>query len=521
MSHPAKKSKLDDTDTSTELLAPLQPRTLTAQDACLHNLDLLETILSSVAALDAPKKTIRAVALTCKGFYPSAVKVLWATLTNILPLPVVRLLPGLELPLHGREEYILPGFISASEWAVFDRHAAYVREIEYPDLTNFKRVIPPAVYARLALREQPLLPNMRRLTVNLPCQDMEMLLCLTSVTTSLTVRLSSHTGQKEKFLEVVSERTPQLSHLSLTGHNVALFSMPRLFQNLRTLELRNACSSLTAAVLVDIGSIPQLTSLTMDTYNWTVDFDSIRCHSILCALTSLKIIYVSKRPQCTICDILLCIGAPAMQCITIVPLRNCIQVEGQDGRTAFAAIVECIRLRWAASLIRLDLHNASASCDDLSALRSLKLSKLRKLSLRSVIGSPLSDERVLALVQSFVNLRTLSLTGGGNADIVFLQAVAQRCPALRTLYVPFFPDARLPDVPRTRVRAHGLRKLQFEHANHEWANVDLQLLARHVYRLFPRITSITGTGGGDMARIKEVQNMVQICQDARSIEWEQ
>ncbi|KAJ7105951.1 hypothetical protein C8R44DRAFT_328984 [Mycena epipterygia] len=129
------------------------------QHQCLRNSDLLEEILrhfktEDSASRNQTRRTLYSVAQTCKGLSHSALKLLWRRLDNLLPL--LRLLPSLTL--EGKI-YHMPGLVGDAEWAIFDRHAAHVREIIYMQAA---RRVDPVVYVRLAMRKLPLLPNLER-----------------------------------------------------------------------------------------------------------------------------------------------------------------------------------------------------------------------------------------------------------------------------------------------------------------------------------------------------------------------
>ncbi|KAJ7105950.1 hypothetical protein C8R44DRAFT_806306 [Mycena epipterygia] len=155
------------------------------------------------------------------------------------------------------------------------------------------------------------------------------------------------------------------------------------------------------------------------------------------------------------------------------------------------------------------------------------ITNIQTLTFHHILEGSLSDARVLAVVETWSELTSLSIEGG-EGDIEFLKCVAEHCPALRQLQVGFFPET-LPAIATTPTLSHALQRLTFfnplsgEHrygGERRWNSVDVHLLARHIDRMFPNVEAITGENW-HTHRLKEVEKLVFMCQDVRRTAWEQ
>ncbi|KAJ7159530.1 hypothetical protein C8R46DRAFT_1286770 [Mycena filopes] len=196
---------------------------LSVQEQCLRNADLLQEILEYLSP-------------TCKDFAPSAVKVLWRRLDNILPL--LRLLPAFAM---GDGMYHLIRAMQPHEWECFERHAALVKEIiSAPDTCPS---IASAAYVGLALHNSRILPNMERFTwerttLGVSPPDLrELLLYMQSPLQRIDINDPFHPEMGQVIIPFLPATPPHISWLTLEGQTPsALFNVAPL-KHLTDLDL--------------------------------------------------------------------------------------------------------------------------------------------------------------------------------------------------------------------------------------------------------------------------------------------
>ncbi|KAJ6544285.1 hypothetical protein B0H19DRAFT_1170183 [Mycena capillaripes] len=474
---------------------------LPARDQCLRNLDLLEQFLTFEARtftdLTLTRRTLYSAALTSKNFSECAIKLLWRRLSNILPL--LRLVPNFRLE---GEVYILPGIVTEEEWAVVHRYAAYVWDIDFAQYGTWAQngiSVDPSVYVLLAMRGRPLFPNLRRLSLSTSeGYTAEMLLCLSSGIKSLTLADIPDIWA-ETFLHRLTSNGAHLSYLSL-GNHAGPLSKCIAFQTLKALELHgtNGGMPITAAHLIELGSLPALQSFATDMSGWDrVELASVARQSLFQALTELKINADLGLMHRKVLEFLSSISSCQMQSLSIWSRMGQgwgARWEGNTSSTGiFSAIMRCIEARWTTTLQHLDILQISGLLDDLVPLQEVK--GLQSVHLRSVLRGPLSDARVLSVIRTWINLRTLEISRA-EADATFLRCLAEYCPALRTLRVAY--TAAVPptlDVT-AQTTSHLLEELRFFPVNRVcWNHTRITRLAQYLDHFFPNLVTIRGEVG--------------------------
>ncbi|KAJ7601550.1 hypothetical protein DFH06DRAFT_1262085, partial [Mycena polygramma] len=176
--------------------APPPSADLPAREQCLQNPDLIAEILGHLfdsSRLDhvdrkAERCSLLCSALMCRAMSPSAVKLLWRRLDNLVPL--LRLLPSFT---RANEIYGLLGNLNTPDSQLFDHHAAYVQEIVYKRVPDTIQ-IDPSVYLRLSLRNPPVLPNLRRLVCSgaVPPSAAEIVVLMQSPLRVLGLQVTGH-----------------------------------------------------------------------------------------------------------------------------------------------------------------------------------------------------------------------------------------------------------------------------------------------------------------------------------------
>ncbi|KAJ7607641.1 hypothetical protein DFH06DRAFT_1486485 [Mycena polygramma] len=437
-----------------------------AQDQCVRNPDLLERILQKLIIphatsipldLSIARKTLYSAALTSRSVYPSAVRILWRRLHNLYPL--IRLLPIVPA---SDGVYYWPGHSEDADWEVFDRHAAYVREISYS-----KRPIAPVnplVYMRLAARKSVLLPNLLRFGCLYDSPGLELILYVSPSLVSVTLG-SASASDTETFLNMLARHAPALSHLTLNKIPNSLITSCGLFRDLQSIDLNFLEGPITHEAIQILGSLPLLHSFTTDFNGWDkVDLQSIPPASVFVALTHLTITATPAVLGHTVPLFLPRIAAPSMVAINILkPVRwmypNVRPVPAETLAKTFLAISQSVATRWSTSLQNLRIHDLNSSCKaaDFAAIQGL--TSIRTLELTQTLHGSLGDEKILAVVRTWAELTSLTIDCAV-ADIEFMKCLAQHCPMLRTLHVAFLPHW-LPDVSTTPMRPHSLVELRF------------------------------------------------------------
>ncbi|KAJ7160468.1 hypothetical protein C8R46DRAFT_1354140 [Mycena filopes] len=505
MSRKAKGKSKSKANSSTTL-------TSTPQEECLRNSDLVDQILRHLLGdLGA------AAAGGCPVFSHSAVRLIWRRLGNIVPL--LRLLPAFKVT---DSQYVLSGVVSDAEWDVFDRHAALCREVVYEEP---RRTVNSLVYVRLAMRKSiPLLPNISLFDWSSVAPDGDFLFYVSPSLVSLTLNGNNVPGT-EIFLSILSAQSPPLAHLILSAQPTTMLALCGGFRVLRSLSLTRVNDTITMGDFLAIASMPSLETFTTDLIGWTeLNLESIAPGTLFPALTDLTILASRGPLQLTMPDLLTRIGAPSIVSIRVgvAHAYDRWATPGGSGE-AFAALARCISATWSASLKTLDVQKLACTHDEFSALQGL--TSIETLTLNQTVQGSLGDARVLALVRTWANLASLTITPGGaaEADLEFIKCVAQHCPLLRVLQVPFFPGPLPDDVSTTPLLVHPLSAITFfpmeERDYGRWNTVDVHVAARHIDRLFPRVASITGSGY--QSRWKEIQTLVLLFQDVRRTAWEQ
>ncbi|KAJ6451116.1 hypothetical protein C8R47DRAFT_303868 [Mycena vitilis] len=501
--------------------------TASAQDQCVQNPDLLERILqklivphatSTPRELRSARKTLYSAALTSRSVYPSAVKILWRRLHNLGPL--IRLLPTVPA---SDGVYYWPGHEDA-DWEVFDRHAAYVREISY----STSPIVPvnPLVYMRLSMRKSILLPKLSRFSCLYDAPGMELLLYVSPSLVSVALA-SVSAPDTETFLNMLSRHAPALSRLTLKRIPNSSITYCGLFRDLQSIDLSFLEGPVTYEAIQILGSLPLLHSFTTDFNGWDeFDLDMIPPASIFVALTHLTVTATPDVLGHTVPLFLSRIAAPSMVAITILKAvrwmsSNVRPVPAGTLAKTFLAISQSVATRWSTSLQNLRIHFLDSSCKaaDLSAIQGL--TSIRTLELTQTLHGSLGDEKILATVRTWSELTSLTIDCAV-ADIEFMKCLAQHCPMLRTLHVAFLPH-RLPDVSTTPIRPHSLVELRFfalDAMERRWQGVDTHLLARHLDRLFPEVKSIQGDEESSY-EWGQVAKLVFMCQDVRRAALEQ
>ena len=164
--------------------------------------------------------------------------------------------------------------------------------------------------------------------------------------------------------------------------------------------------------------------------------------------------------------------------------------------------------------------------DEFPATALLTLGSLNRLQSVRVVNyftTCLTDEIILELASGWPEITELLLPdsppGFSLPSVVSLQALAERCPHLTHLRIPF--DDLAPELPPPSYGGpkHGLKTLTNARFISPRDISDYLSLGRHIDRLFPGLMAVNkgeaGHWGLDYVKWKELHDAVSLCQTIR------
>ncbi|KAJ7159522.1 hypothetical protein C8R46DRAFT_1286734 [Mycena filopes] len=509
---------------------------LSVQEQCLRNADLLQEILEYLSPvaycsnLQETRQSLLWIAQTCKDFTPSAVKILWRRLDNILPL--LRLLPAFAM--RGGT-YHLTRAMQPNEWERFERHAALVKEIIYaPDITSPS--IASSAYVGLALHNSRILPNMKRFTwerntLGMSPPDLrELLLYVQSPLQRIDIKDPFHPDMGNTIISSLPLAPPHISRLALEGQAPsALFDITPL-KHLTHLDLRSM--TLDDTVLRQLRSLPLLRSFTADStcVNAAMDI-AARNHDnqasrryIFRSLTHLHLMGDISSPDLAVPSFLRNVGAKELQSLTLQPDLS-VDDSMVDVPVGEQHIFPTIAESWSKTLCHLNLWwHGSCPLKSICTLQA-SLPFLQRLQVFGHINN-LLDPTTAEVTSSFENLLALeTLIWGCHStecrynrwSLQFVALMVESLPRLRELAIPFTPrDSRLEQL-RSSVRgSKSLRKLTVNSPS-SFPIVHSITAARFLDQLCPRLSSFDSRGEGEFQAEEWVllRDLVFAFQDVR------
>ncbi|KAJ7193126.1 hypothetical protein GGX14DRAFT_593196 [Mycena pura] len=522
---------------------PDSDETTNARELCLRNSDLLEEILGHILSasdrqdLQIQRQAHLWIALTCRDFLPSAIKILWRRLDNLLPL--LRLLPSFsERDRDG--VYYLCGPMTANGWTSFDCHAKHVREIVYHDIPD-TIYIEPSVYFRLGLRNSPILPNVWRfacsgttsgpsasetlLYMQLPLRALELgsMDAMSNPTPGPSMEMT-----RAMVVSSLREKPSQISHLILVAQPVTIFDEGIPLDKLMSLELAkmimNAASP-DPTFLRRIGSLPCLRSFRADSTCITESaiknlapnlfgstpshFISISGRGLFMELTDLRLRGDLIGVKSPVALFLQLIGSSKLQCLTLQKKKKnwaslLVQGEGRGARSAVpsAPILHTISHRWSKSLRQLDLevyHSYEAILELLAGLSNLCSLKLSGDILNIPVGKSISMFAGLSALETLSLHCRFYLRERGSfvsLDLRSISNLALFSPRLRELDIPISASV-LPPLESTRTISLNLRKITVNYSDFVLADTIASTigLACRLDQMFPRLNSLRYDNG--------------------------
>ncbi|KAJ6518366.1 hypothetical protein DFH09DRAFT_1287579 [Mycena vulgaris] len=459
---------------------------------------------SGMQQLSATRKSLLAAALTCTDFCAPALDILWRTIDNMSPL--LKLLTALK-PTNGA--YILSGIIPASDWARFHCYAQRVHRVAYRDGIP-PIAMHPSVYPALAiLHPTPLLPNLTSIeysgSLNSPSPETLLLVSPTILHVEISaLDLSSATI----FFSTLAGVATQLSSLTIRNQPYgALEDTLSSFPQLRELNMRDMTGMIPTSFLTSLANLEHLVSLGIEIN--PPDYLSmlgVLWFGRFKSFPGLKHLKISCSSLPLLADFFQLFTPGVLETLFI------------DGRsTSEIALVvtrspwEEIAARWRSSLRHLEIINVMTiapppTCEPLLTLRSLQVFSLRNCPSLSFGGSD-----VIGIARAWPEVRSLSIPSVTGISIQTLPIFAQKCTHLTDLDISLATSV-VPPFTTTPVCAHALQHLNVRDSACPAGGV--QLVARHLDRLFPRLRSVRSEGP-DKARWDELEGLLLIFQDLR------
>jgi hypothetical protein len=376
------------------------------------------------------------------------------------------------------------------------------------------------------------------------------MLCLSPALTSVELSNTGIGGPVKAFVAQLATACPLLSHLRLAGTSASLLPSLEAFAHLSRIDLRDLYTPMTTAFLLRIGALPHLTHFTIHMDVWDQrPFDAEPETVRFARLTHLEIHTIPQVSYLFIPQFLPVLGTPYLRSLVLHAAAQ-ERYGANFISDAFPHVARAICARWADSLRTLHLKGTrctvapnAAPDSEFSALACA--TNLRHVRLDDVLPAPArmdnppphgsgSQATVGSLAYAhpvfavWPRLASLSLAST-NIDLPFLQCLAQRCPELVALEVPwnpgkeelraFRPEEELQRALLSAPRDHALRRLtilkpraanHFALPNTHDANLlpNPPLLASHLHRLFPRLQVVRGPG----AQWAEVGQLVKVLQ---------
>ncbi|KAJ7448946.1 hypothetical protein FB451DRAFT_1053586 [Mycena latifolia] len=467
---------------------------------------------SNLRELHSTRKSLLAAALTCTDFCPLALDILWRTIDNLSPL--LRLLPALK-PINGVNT--LSGQIEPADWARFRCYAKRVRRVMYPG-DALPLPTHPSVYPALAMLHQtPLFPNLvsiectsARVDASSPFPEALLLLSPTIRHVEISA-LALDLPSTTIFLSTLAGVSSQLSSLTLRNQSYAVLEAIALpFPCLRELDLTEMVGAMSTDFLKALSNLTILASLSID-LNFP-DFPSVLSVAQTvgpCSFSALKRLHIRCSSDTILAISLRLITSRGLHTL-VIDGRSTSQVHLPWSITLCQEIAD----RWPYSLRRLEISNlvsnlvpAPTSCLELFALRSLNIFTLRNSPALSFAGVTLSD-----IAKAWPEITSLSIPSLPGVTISNLAVLAQNCPQLTDLEISLTAAIPVPPLSTTPVCGHALRALTV--CDSPCSPVGVQILSRHLDRLFPRLQSVRSEDR-DSARWAEVESLIFTFQDVR------
>ncbi|PBK61958.1 hypothetical protein ARMSODRAFT_1025293 [Armillaria solidipes] len=494
--------------------------------AVLCNADLLGFICKNLWDIEqAPGGLVNGIrvhsllslALTCHAVSETALDFLWQEIHGMKPL--LYIFPC--APASDNNQWILPDIISDDTWARFERYSCRVHSITLD--AQLRAAHSSTIFLRLSGRQEPLFPNLQKLTVDMSfAADTSILLFLASPrleTVNIAFPSNAEAAMASTSVWTVGWKLPMLQSFTISSIRHAGGHRPRPlgticpftnFSGLRKLRrLKIESHSADVDFLVQLSSLPDLSHLqivisqSLPTDSWKVD-DGFR------SLVSLYITTpVSLMPR-----VLRLIRSGSLT--SLVHIDDHSQSYNEIGHFMQDFHTEIVS-RFP-SLLNLSINYRKCNGQLTQQSRDSTLAVFEPLcglcKLREFTYNPMPTletgivELLLAPAWPEIRVFNIPLVQGPCPTYGVLCTLAKCCPHLSELSMPIaFPSDDAPLGDDHGPFSHKLRILSSPNTSvSRFASV-----ARYLDGMFPFLISISGGQGWD-----QVESIVlEACQPVR------
>ncbi|KAJ7159538.1 hypothetical protein C8R46DRAFT_1354245 [Mycena filopes] len=499
---------------------------LPLQEQCLRNADILEEILDHLPSggdredLQAHRRSLLWIALTCKDFSPSAVKFLWRRLDNLLPL--LRLLPAFAIT---DGTYRVTRGLQTPEWECFNRHAALVQEIIHEDIPNTIQ-IDPSVYLHLAFRNSVVLPNFRSLALRPAARPSASEVLIYVHSPLQTIELEGGHAMSTEMVACFSVQLT-LRRLILVAQPFAALSANAIpLEHLTSLELRDMQGIPDTKLFIQLGSLSHLRSFSTDFQSFQsliqgilpaepADSPALRLEqslhgTLFTTLARLSITGNFRLERSALLRFIPMIGNTALQSLILRRTAISSNLGFQNSAARDTACKRCdialssiANQQWSQNVRYLEI--TATGIYDAVFTHLGRLSALQSLTLDGVLFIAYGNVNLFSALAGLAHLETLvfncrvhstdpQISTQTPLNMRHIANLAQTCPTLRELHVPI-SGREILVLSETPPMSHNLQTLVVHSSDEPMVVSSAILLARHIDRLFPRLNSLRYEGG--------------------------
>lgn len=468
----------------------------------------------NLAASQRNKRTLARLAICCKAFLEPALDHLWRRLDSLFPL--LKLLHGFK---SSDGIYVLRGIVTPDNWSRFDWYARRVKTLCYTG-NPLGQAVAKHVYFRVSqFHSTPLLPSIQHLQFRHSIQNdfLTLGVCLFLSPSLQSVEFDGIKSDKlcGTFFDALICESAPLQSVTLRGQGLSkdTLDLAIRFQGIRSLEIDG--SFIDVDWLKEAGALPSLLHLNLNfldspisAFDFDLGFKNVK-----------KLIITGPLPL---------IDSFLMHTSTKhLEYFDC-RVSAGVAKPAYEGLTYRVVTRWKETLRQFSIavifqeHRK----DEFPASALLTLGSVDCLQSVRVVNyftTSLTDEIIVELASGWPEITELLLPdsppGFSLPTVTSLQALAERCPHLAHLRIPFNDLA--PDLPPLSHGGlkHGLKTLTNARFINPGDISDYLRLGRHIDRLFPGLKVVNkgeaGHWGFNYVKWKELYDAVSLCQTIR------
>lgn len=404
-------------------------------------------------------------------------------------------------------------------WSRFDWYARRVKTFCYTG-NPLGQAVAKHVYFRVSqLHSTPLLPSLQHLQFRHSTQNdfLTLGVCLFLSPSLQSIEFDGIKSDKlcGTFFDALICESAPLQSVILRGQGLSKDTLDLVirFQDIRSLEIDG--SFVDIDWLKRAGALPSLIHLNLnfiDSPISALDFDL--------GFRNVKQLIITG-PFRLVDSFLMHISTKQLEYF------DC-RVRAGVAKPGYESLTNRIVTRWRETLrhFSIALSPQENRKDEFPATALLTLGSLDRLQSVQVVNyftTCLTDEIIVELASGWPEITELLLPDSPREfslpTVISLQALAERCPHLTHLRVPFSDLAPELPPPSYGGQKHGLKTLTNARSINPGDISDYLSLGRHIDRLFPGLKVVNkgevGHWGLDYTRWKELHEAVSLCQTIR------